>query len=264
VDGTNTTAPLCASRYDVAYTPINYWYNLISNARTNGNVNWWQFLSGLQISGTSSISLDQRYFANPFPTRTANLSPADISNWISAAVAQTSPMFVRGCSQFIVEFAGDYCTQDTNGLYPTGTAVPGGGPDGQIDFVVDPNSGNHRIRWYGFPRDTAGPNGTLGPDGTVDPTQGDVVPVSTFLGSPTPLAFERSVPKIPSPGVPNPFPNPAGQNIPRCSDPYICAWGPDVPAVAMPKMLRITIGIDNPNGRLNTQQVFEYIFTLPS
>ena len=37
-----------------------------------------------------------------------------------------------------------------------------------------------------------------------------------------------------------------------------------LPAAQMPKMIRITIGIDNPNGKLDTQQLFEYIFVLPS
>ena len=254
-DGSGTNAVLCASRYDVVYSSIAFLNKYFAK-----NPNWWQGLTGLQVAGTT-ITVDQRYYANPFPNRPASLQPTDISNWISAAVALTHPIFVRGCSQFIVEFAGDYATQD-----PVTGVLGGPGGDGQIDFIVDPVTGNHRIRWYGFPRDTASSvNGALTPDGLVDSVGTtrfcDVVPVSTYLGT-APLGFERAVPTIDSANKMS-FPNAAASNIPKSSQPYICAWGPDV-GIAYPKMIRITIGIDNPSGRLNTQQLFEYVFTLPS
>ena len=46
------------------------------------------------------------------------------------------------------------------------------------------------------------------------------------------------------------------------NDRYICAWGPNDPK---PKMIRITIALDDPAGRLPNKdgQTFEYIFTLP-
>jgi hypothetical protein len=77
----------------------------------------------------------------------------------SAELAQMSPYFLQHCSQFIVEYAGDYIQQDNNApktaTNPTGDvnagAMTGVGPDGQIDYVLDAN-GNKRIRWYGMPR----------------------------------------------------------------------------------------------------------------
>ena len=77
----------------------------------------------------------------------------------SAELAQMSPYFLQHCSQFIVEYAGDYIQQDNNApvtpTNPSGDANAGAmtgiGPDGQIDYVLDAN-GNKRIRWYGMPR----------------------------------------------------------------------------------------------------------------
>ena len=52
--------------------------------------------------------------------------------------------------------------------------------------------------------------------------------------------------------------------------PYTCSWGDDTdassagnPTIPRPKMIRITIGIDDPTGHLNTQQIYQYVFNLP-
>jgi hypothetical protein len=72
-----------------------------------------------------------------------------------------SPYFLQHCSQFIVEYAGDYLQQDTNPAdlnktaYPSYGDITGIGPKGQLDFYVDAN-GNKHIRWYGMPRSTTG------------------------------------------------------------------------------------------------------------
>ena len=42
---------------------------------------------------------------------------------------------------------------------------------------------------------------------------------------------------------------------------YTCAWGPNTIS-PMPKLIRITIAIDDPNGHLNDAQTFEYIVPL--
>jgi prepilin-type N-terminal cleavage/methylation domain-containing protein len=90
-------------------------------------------------------------------------------------LAVQTPVFMRGCSQFTIEFAGDYLQQvndlnDTAALTPPNPgfpaspspqlvgAVKGIGEDGQIDFdVIVDNTGGipsfiKRIRWYGMTR----------------------------------------------------------------------------------------------------------------
>ena len=51
-----------------------------------------------------------------------------------------------------------------------------------------------------------------------------------------------------------------GPNAMGANDGYICAWGPNDPK---PRMIRITLMIDDPAGRLNEGQTFEYVFELP-
>jgi hypothetical protein len=66
-----------------------------------------------------------------------------------------APYFLQHCSQFIVEYAGDYIQQDnvtTDANYSNMTGI---GPDGQIDYYLDAN-GNKHIRWYGMPRSSTG------------------------------------------------------------------------------------------------------------
>lgn len=72
-------------------------------------------------------------------------------------LATTTPFLTRGCSQFIVEWAGDYLTQDNNPASATYGFVTGIGPDGVLDYVTKfDTSFPPRVmpitRWYGFPR----------------------------------------------------------------------------------------------------------------
>ena len=46
--------------------------------------------------------------------------------------------------------------------------------------------------------------------------------------------------------------------------PYVCAWGPGADPGTLPKLIRITVAIDDPNGRLNNEQTYEYVFPLPN
>jgi type II secretory pathway pseudopilin PulG len=75
----------------------------------------------------------------------------------AAALAEMAPYFLQHCSQFVVEYAGDYMQQDNNP--PSSDANAGNmlglGPDGQIDYYLDAN-GNKHIRWYGMPRSSTG------------------------------------------------------------------------------------------------------------
>jgi hypothetical protein len=86
----------------------------------------------------------------------------------SAMIAQMSPALLQHCSQFIVEYAGDYLQQDGPTSATPGQLtgqITGIGPDGQIDYVIttvpDTTSPTgyrqtKRIRWYGMPRSTNG------------------------------------------------------------------------------------------------------------
>ena len=285
--------PIYASRTDIMYDqpgrdPIATFHaitaNLGSLTRSSDGNFWWEDLVGLAASkiggniGGTKVA-NQPFFANPLPTKNANFgtTPVSAAQWTSAAAAQTAPIFVRGCTQFIVEFAGDYATQD-----PATGQFKGAGPDGQIDFIVDqsnsdPSKWTRRIRWYGFPRDVASsaPNnqgmpGPPGADGSLDLF--DVIPVKWYLGpSGTTLTagagwFEKSVPAQVGLGSASmPFTGSGNQpNLPgQISPAYICAWGPDVDPKWRPKLIRITMAIDEPTGRLNTEQTYEFIFALP-
>lgn len=251
-----TTAPLCSSRYDLSYTTIADWTSITANAAA---INWWQYLSGLQFTPGSPgapITLDQRYYANPYPNKGPNFTSATSGRWTSAAAAQTSPIFLRGCTQFIVEFAGDFATQN-----PSNGVLVGPAPDGEIDYILDRATGQRRIRWYGFPRNVANTAGALEPDITMD--ENDVLPVSTYLRVP-PLPFERTVPPYSLPFNAMNFPTGGpNTNFPYSSEPYVCAWSGGSTAAYRPRMLRITVAVDDANGRLNAEQTYEYIYTLP-
>jgi type II secretory pathway pseudopilin PulG len=73
----------------------------------------------------------------------------------AAALAEMAPYFLQHCSQFVVEYAGDYMQQDNLATDATFGNMTGLGPDGQIDYYVDANKNKH-IRWYGMPRSSTG------------------------------------------------------------------------------------------------------------
>lgn len=136
---------------------------------------------------------------------------------LGQTLAQTSPILLPRVSQFIVEYAGDFISQDNNQYDALGQPnktwgdalgyPQGAQPDGQIDYVVF--RGQKRIRWYGLPRYTGsgnittsgtyvGPvvkgianrvtpsNSTLGATNDTSNNMPDVVPLSdilTYIGS---------------------------------------------------------------------------------
>ncbi|HEY2584338.1 MAG TPA: prepilin-type N-terminal cleavage/methylation domain-containing protein, partial [Tepidisphaeraceae bacterium] len=244
----NTGNPLYASRYDLADTSIAAYRNALATA----GVNWWQGMSGLDPTGPNQT----RYDGNPFARKPGGTQNGTETQQLSAAVAQMSPIFVRGCSQFIVEFAGDYVTQDINGT------ITAGGSDGQIDYYVD-NNGARQIRWYGFMRDTAADGGPVATASATVKGDGGVMPVGMTLskaGLTAPaswlvsgnLAFERvSAASYVWPGTKNTSTNTNGLPV-WYVNPYVCAWGPDTDKLGIPrpKMIRITIGVDDPTGHL--------------
>jgi hypothetical protein len=193
-------------------------------------------------------------------------------------VARTLPVLLPACSQFVVEYAGDYLAQDPLTGRVFGTYLAGlGGTDGQIDFLVVPDATgalHRRVRWYGFPR-----NVDLSDDAPTHPTvRGpttgrppdtnamlDVVPLRDLL-----MAVGVAVPKA------SVFfehfadlPPAADYGVPDAVDAgakYCVAWKPqDLTrgSLTRPKMIRITLTLDDPAARITEGQVVEYVLDLP-
>jgi hypothetical protein len=164
------------------------------------------------------------------------------------SAAKSSSIFISSCSQFIVEYAGDFMTQDQAGT-PTVTA-----PDGITDYVVVPGTGGaperRLVQWYGFPRDTSG-NPLAGPDQMITAGSGDVVPVQTL--------YPASL-------------HPCEKQLQTPANDYIAAWragdfdGTDAlytdTKPRKPTMIRIIIQIADSAGRLTDGQNFEYVFAV--
>jgi prepilin-type N-terminal cleavage/methylation domain-containing protein len=193
-----------------------------------------------------------RYCANPFP-----IKPLTAAN-----MAGVAPIFLRHCSQFIVEYAGDYLTQD-----PNSGSVSAAQGDGVVDFIVDPVTGAHKIRWYGFPRDTNN-------DGVIDLVH-DVVPLRDVLQAPGPNGAAQPTTTtapwesfLPSAAAFAPAANYVG-NTPASAQ-YLCSWGAESQwplanntyGTGLPRMLRITLALDDPSGRLASPQTYEYVIDL--
>jgi type II secretory pathway pseudopilin PulG len=215
----------------------------------------------------------------------------------AAALAEMAPFFLQHCSQFVVEYAGDYLQQVPPGA-SAGTPgdMTGIGPDGQIDFYLDAN-GNKHTRWYGMPRSSTGVAHADGPasaaqvlirgyDPTVDKTSTagllnyftDVIPLRDYYC----MWFGTNAPNpIGTPGAYCPpwevdvnfdcthdygsllsAPSAAGPNKVAFNDPlnpprYVAAWHDDMPA-----MIRILIKLDDPNNKVKDGPWYEYVFRL--
>jgi hypothetical protein len=160
-------------------------------------------------------------------------------------------------TQFIVEFAGDFYDQSI-------PAEPE--PLGTIDYVPDVATGGAKIRWYGMPRDTDGAAGMSAND-----TQPLSVPPPARAGgtNPPPSRFTGA------------FPSPALAEKPRAAAaPYVFAWAPTVgvqpvaspgggapgtpgdPSYIRPSLIRITMELIDPNGRLEDGQRIELVFRM--
>ena len=237
--------------------------------------------------------------------------------------AMTAPMFLRGCSQFCVEFAGDYVTQVdfSNTTTPT-FHKPGGPPsannlgaikafqsDGMLDFDVVYSLGStgvtgtglKKVRWYGMTRSVNGDADTDVPVVNFVPSQQVVHPVYWYIptcanltrvvwpaaaASPKYLPFEKIKSTGGAAAADNSYPQTASRN--RAIDTYTTAWSPynlkwhsedpnytavwaangttmgkAFPSGFMPWMIRITLRIDDPNGRLQEGQTVEWIYNLP-
>ncbi|MDB5323881.1 MAG: hypothetical protein JWN40_5512 [Phycisphaerales bacterium] len=234
-----------------------------------GPVNWFR---PMEDNGGSIM----RYRCNPTVSRP--MTPQSLS--------QSVPYFLGNCTQFIVEYAGDFLNQDPmtgeakNGpqnltpgtnydptkndvsalVNPADGSIITGQTDGQIDFVMDKTASAtdqrkwvRRTRWYGLPRDVNG-------DGVVDIN--DVIPLADVLeaygiqvGSGPALApWEKDLPNPGMKGLGNNYVNFPGTSAQAFK--YTCAWHNDAPP-----MIRILVKIDDPTGKLQDGQWYEYVFS---
>lgn len=194
----------------------------------------------------ASSPLSHMIFEDAGSTRVGRIraNPFQVLPLDAKKAAQQVPIFVPACTQFIVEFAGDFLEQNPStgaveDVNSNGTFFES---DGQIDYVP----GTGQVRWYGMPRDTNG-------NGVIRASDGDVVPVRDVAGGTAPV-FERV---LPTSTVPPDYAA-SGVTLGR----YIAAWGPT--DLNRPKMIRITLVIDRPEaeGRLLDGQSFEYVFNV--
>jgi prepilin-type N-terminal cleavage/methylation domain-containing protein len=329
-----------SSRYDLAgVTPENFDRNQIVAALLGwqdggaygGTSLWWNpLVYSFQMNQTQKqppatypnevpylTSQNNVYFFNaPFNyTGVPTLATTDPGLWYNrpqcnptvqspvtaATLAQMAPYFLQHCSQFIVEYAGDYMQQDANGN------MTGIGPDGQIDFYLDAQ-GNKHIRWYGMPRSSTGVphpsdstagktlvlirgfNGkNIGAGGTEDPTANgalnyftDVIPLRDYysmfrdvggaewISSP---AWEPDVNFDPCgdygayaapipPTTSNGFQTGMGSTGNYFNNPL----NPPRYVAAwhddMPAMIRIIVKVDDPNNKVKDGPWYEYVFKL--
>ncbi len=261
------------SSYDLVGTSIPAFSTILKNAIISsfGSPNsqearWYE----------QEFGLVYRFAGYPYPTKP--MSPI--------GAARTVPCFVPACTQFAVEYAGDFITQirDVDGdgvVEPSDMIHTDYGkaiapmPDGVIDFIA--NGGVVKTRWYGFPRNVDTSDDTsriviLGQasGGNINVMK-DVVPLRDVL-----LAINSSLP-------PAPFERRVNEDLPNKADygtatgvavgaRYVCAWGPSGsyspagdPAVdpPLPKMIRLIAGVDDPDGRITDTQIYEYVVELP-
>jgi hypothetical protein len=263
------------SRVDVAGTTIAG-FRTILNAYTSASPSWYDAMMDGNPGSTAS--------AGPYYTR-FKCNPLVSKPMTSRDMAQASPYFIGGCSQFMVEFAGDFLTQDRD---PSHLIVLGAprtnygdvqayAPDGEIDFTVTYPSGTgsppvKQIKWYGMPRGTSGNNAIRGPlsGGAPGTDQADVVPLRDWVqnmkksdgtaANPASLSnapFEKNYPNILT------FQKgdyKLNMSLGEAQNGYTCAFGPTDPH---PKLIRITITLDDPTGRLPEGQTYQYVYALP-
>lgn len=226
------------------------------------------------IMGTNTST---RFAVNPFPTRPFNAKKA----------GQRSQILTDSCSQFIVEYAGDFIAQTATGTLDTTAANGGQSPDGTIDFVIDSDN-IRQVRWYGMPRDVDGDGKIAGRNNNNRFTSPDVVPLRDIRGAMAPFekitldnsyvggiylqaSTEQYYMDV-SNGIgtteyaqgTNTF-----NNIVDGSE-YLCAWSPldmdktSATYAGVPSMLRFIVELRDPAGRLKDPTIQEFIFAIPT
>ncbi len=259
----------------------------------------------LLTNGKQSVESTFRYAAKPWATRNTAAGAPFSPTQRRDDMALNSPIFMKGCSQFIVEFAGDYTTQIPAGNTPDAGKIIGQSSDHVLDFDIiflPDGTKQSRIRWYGLPRHYG-----------VDQfsTESDVRPIFDFMQDsskcniPLPTVIALPFEKIGYKAAP---PSAFPQNRPNEVRSYTCAFSaldlqfpakdddpkyfsidpldPSNPQYAattkvnagpgrtaepignaypqgfMPWMIRVTMRVDDPNGRLPEGLTMQYIFNL--
>lgn len=214
------------SRYDLAGTTLTQLRQDLGTAAIAGVGNKPAFDTWLANSFAYNFECD------PFISRPMT----------SQVIARAMPQFVQSCSEFIVEFAGDYVKQDSNGEVATI------GPDGVIDYIFAPATGKRAIRWYGLPRDLdddAQVNGFS--SGRKNYDMAEVVPLYEILHSKASNTFADFERKHPAQSASYSLPRPDTEK-------YTCIWLNDAP-----RLVRVHIKVEDPAGRLADGQWFEYV-----
>lgn len=283
-DRVGTKDWFASSRYDVAQTTISGFRETLQNdillnpdvrgtlGGTTTTPAWWELMAGWASTSPppppNQTKWDEaRFQGYLYPDRPLT----------AFGVARTVPVFVRGCTHFTVEYAGDYLAQVRDTGRIVNTYLSGAqGVDGLVDFtpVLDAASGAvvHRVRWYGMPRnvdtrdDVGGPVITGAPGTNADNNNHfDVIPLRDLLNAagvstmPDNFFEHFNVDASRNYAAPPLTPNGVVPN-------YYAAWGPaDLAAgsLARPKMLRITMTVDDATGRMSEGQTYEYVIDLP-
>lgn len=174
------------SRFDVAQTSIPSYYSQLASyisGNANNNVSSGGWPDSFFYVGSFGGANSQLFQCNPFVT-TFSTTSGNPTETGPEKMARTTPFFIKGCTQFIVEFAGDFVKQDDNPQDYYGEIVNGqtvysnygdvidyvtasnGNADG-LDYVLVPTYTSagalnprslwtKKIRWYGLPRNTSG------------------------------------------------------------------------------------------------------------
>jgi len=281
--------PAFASLHDAAWESIDDFKGRLARSISTpppSGIPWYYSMIGVEAQVLQPEIADHRYQASPF-IPSVGLDKNNTSRLSPTSLALAAPIMARGCCHFIVEYAGNYLTQvdapggtDAN-KRPDGTvlsASPSSDPN-HIDYVseYDPTTTQYvrKIRWYGFPRNTNGIPGIQ---------YDDVIPLRDVLAlnNAGPQAqfehFGPGFPLAPSAGQVATNGAPTSQSLTEYDTlgnqpdyTYTCAWGPYPPNppppagmanYGLPKLLRITVVFDDPNGRLGTEQSYEYIIDL--
>ncbi len=255
------------SRVDLAATSINDFAVKVQTVVPAGT-----------LTNSALSTMIYRHECNPFVTKTTTATTA----LMSEAVAKASPYFMSHVSQFIVEFAGDYLSQNPDGtpsVFPT-AATPIN-PDGVTDFMFDRsqdvpktayNAATHavpspkwvkKIRWYGLPRDTDADNSVPSPLNTTLATSYDTV--STVTDANVDAASASFVPpfvifEVPKPPALKGAGNYATTYNLASPGPYHCDYA--FKKGQMPTMVRILMKVDDPTGRVQDGPWTECVFNL--
>lgn len=218
-------------------------------------------------------SWTDRFIVNPFAAMSTNGGHLQFD---ARRMGQRQHLLAECVTQLIVEYAGDFVTQSTNGTVAGGTPTP----DGILDFVVVNDV--RQTRWYGMPRDVNGDGSIPGPGNAARYTSPDVIPLCDVANTrrtptgadprPSTIDFEKSAPPINSGSTSDYLTitaEPAANSNPDDTS-YVCVWGPKEfeTGVAIgtetlypvPQLVRIIVEISDPKARLNEPVTQEYVF----